>query len=194
MPAKTPVQRDSIRRDLRQRRARLGRARRQVLSSQICQHIAALPEYRTAQHLAMYLAIGSEVDLDLLLTGDPPPAAIWLPRVVDQQMVFAAWQAGEPLEQTSLGTRQPTAAAPLREATAVDLVLLPLLGFDGAGNRLGQGGGYYDRTFSFMLPERRHTPQLWGVAFDCQRLASIEAEAWDVPLHGVITDQGSLRF
>lgn len=76
-------------------------------------------------------------------------------------------------------------------AQRFDLVIAPLLAFDNSGNRLGMGGGYYDRTFSF-LRHRRHyrKPKLVGVGFDCQRFANIPASPWDIPLFQVHTESG----
>ncbi len=77
----------------------------------------------------------------------------------------------------------------------LDLVLVPLVAFDGNGNRLGMGAGYYDRTFHF-LRHRRHwlKPRLVGLAFDMQRVADLQPAAWDVPLNAVVTETGLTRF
>ena len=74
-------------------------------------------------------------------------------------------------------------------------MLVPLVGFDGAGNRLGMGAGYYDRTFAFRHA-RRHWrgPRLIGVAYDCQEVDAIDDRAWDVPLDGVVTESGVRMF
>ncbi len=73
----------------------------------------------------------------------------------------------------------------------LDVVLVPLVGFDDAGNRLGMGGGFYDRHFSF-LRSRTHfrRPRLIGVAYEMQRLPKLPTDPWDVPLWAVVTDRG----
>jgi len=78
-------------------------------------------------------------------------------------------------------------------APALALVLMPLVGMDNAGNRLGNGAGYYDRWLAFRLG-RRGTPLLVGLAFECQRQAFIEPQAHDVPLDAVITENGLQLF
>jgi 5-formyltetrahydrofolate cyclo-ligase len=73
----------------------------------------------------------------------------------------------------------------------LDLVLVPLVGFDARGHRLGMGGGFYDRHFAF-LRHRRHwcRPLLVGVAFDVQRIDRLAEAAHDVPMWGVVTERG----
>ena len=71
----------------------------------------------------------------------------------------------------------------------LDVVITPLLAFDSSGNRIGMGGGYFDRCFSF-LKGRNHWlhPKLVGLAFDCQRIDSITPNPWDIGLYRVITE------
>lgn len=77
----------------------------------------------------------------------------------------------------------------LRLAQRLDLILVPLVGFDADANRIGMGGGYYDRTLAY-LNARQHwrRPRLIGLAHDCQRLPRIEPAPWDVPLDAVVTE------
>jgi 5-formyltetrahydrofolate cyclo-ligase len=73
----------------------------------------------------------------------------------------------------------------------LDLVLVPLVGFDGRGHRLGMGAGFYDRHFAFLRHRRAwRRPLLIGLAFDVQRLDRLVAAAHDVPLWGVVTERG----
>ena len=68
----------------------------------------------------------------------------------------------------------------------LDLVITPLVAFDTNNNRIGKGGGYYDRTFAFRRTTRK--PLLVGVAYELQRLPRIEANTWDIRLDQIITD------
>lgn len=92
--------------------------------------------------------------------------------------------------------RIPEVAAPRRcPARSLDLVFVPLLGFDLSGNRLGMGGGYYDATLAFL--RHRHIwrrPLLVGAAFECQKTPCLPADAWDRPLDLAVTDAAIYRF
>ena len=72
---------------------------------------------------------------------------------------------------------------------------MPLVAFDMRGNRLGMGGGYYDRTFAYLLNRRRwRRPILIGVAYEFQGVDSLTTRPWDIPLHGVATEAGLRIF
>ena len=76
------------------------------------------------------------------------------------------------------------------EPTAIDLVIVPARGFDRAGNRLGRGGGYYDRYMS--QPGFRATR--CGIAFAAQILDTLPHDAHDLPVDLLLTEDGILRF
>lgn len=70
----------------------------------------------------------------------------------------------------------------------LDLVVVPLVGFDAACNRMGMGGGFYDRSFAYRLTRRHAGPRLVGLAFDCQQVAELPVAPWDVPLDVIVTE------
>lgn len=90
----------------------------------------------------------------------------------------------------------PELAAPHRHsARSLDLVFVPLLGFDLSGNRLGMGGGYYDATLAFLRHRRVwRKPLLVGAAFECQKLRFLPADQWDQPLDMVFTESAHYPF
>ena len=142
-----------------------------------------IAELGDAGTVAVYLPIGSEIDtlplIDRLTTRN---LRIALPHVRGRRdtMRFLAWAPGDPLPEGPMGLRQPDAEAP---EVSPDLVLTPLLAFDGALNRLGYGAGHYDRAF-VVHPDARRI----GVAWDAQRVDSLPVESWDVPLDAVATE------
>ncbi len=104
----------------------------------------------------------------------------------DAPLDLRVWEADQPLYEAGFGTLAPSDLAPRAEP---DLVLMPLLGFDASGTRLGYGGGYYDRTLAHIAKK----PLLVGLAFAAQELAHIPRDTHDIPLDAVITEEG-VRF
>ena len=100
---------------------------------------------------------------------------------------FRQFDPAHPLVTNFFGLLEPDAAAREITPNELDTVFLPLVGFDTEGNRLGMGGGYYDRTFAFLKESGATRPILVGLAHECQRVEKLEAAAWDVPLGGIVT-------
>jgi 5-formyltetrahydrofolate cyclo-ligase len=134
--------------------------------------------------VATYVAIGSEADpMPLLEAARAGGCRTALPHITrrDEPMRFLAWQPGDALHPGPFGLRQPSADAP---ELVPDIVLTPLLAFDAALNRLGQGAGYYDRAFARLTGVTRI-----GIAWSVQQADSVPIEAWDMPLHAVLTER-----
>ncbi len=151
-------------------------------SQQIIQHILKSDIWHNATHIALYLPFNGEVDLrDLLSQADKQ---LYLPSIQGQQMQFQLFQQHIPLKQHAYGMGQPDFINGLK-APALDLCLMPLLGFDLYGNRLGMGGGYYDRYFA----PPNHTVMA-AVAYQFQHIEQLPADQWDVKLHHIFSEQG----
>lgn len=104
---------------------------------------------------------------------------------------FAPYKSGMPLLLNRFGIPEPDANwSMMRPAWTLDLMLTPLVAFDADGNRLGMGGGYYDRTLAY-LERRRHwrRPRLLGTAYSFQQVETLPHAEWDVPLHGIATEK-----
>lgn len=134
--------------------------------------------------VAGYIALGSEVDPHKLLqAAHEAGCTIVLPHVQSkvQPMQFLRYEWRAPLHKGPFGLMQPNASAP---PIAPDVVLLPLLGFDRDGNRLGQGAGHYDRALS-LLPDAIRI----GLGWSCQEIDALPADPWDEPLHAICTEK-----
>lgn len=138
--------------------------------------------------VAGFLPIRSEIDPTPLMQGLAQRGArLCLPAIVDARtIVFRAWKPGDPLREMALATRGPADSA---EEVAPDIILMPLAAFDARGNRLGYGGGFYDRALA-RLSDRGLTPRLIGLAFACQEVERIPAETHDVPIAEILTENG----
>ncbi|MDP2260761.1 MAG: 5-formyltetrahydrofolate cyclo-ligase [Caulobacter sp.] len=139
--------------------------------------------------VALYKALGAELDPRPL--GETLRKAGWslaLPAVVaeDAPLVFRAWTPGEPLAHDLSGLPAPLATA---EEVRPALVIVPLLAFDRQGNRLGQGGGHYDRTLATLRGEPAPPPFV-GLAYSGQERDDLPREPHDQPLDGILTEAG----
>lgn len=183
--------RTELRRQLRGLRAALTPGDRLAAADAVARHLGGQPTLRQPGYVAGYWAVNGELPLHAVQLRLAPGQVWCLPVVQDDGgLRFAPWRAGDPLQPSRHGIPEPTLSP---EATLapedMQLVLLPLLGFDAAGGRLGMGGGYYDRSFAFRQG-RAAPPLLVGVGFACQELPALVPEPWDVPLDAVLTERG----
>ena len=116
---------------------------------------------------------------------------VLLPALHGDTLWFLPCDRHTPLAPNRFGIPEPDVAPEARcRPRDLDLVLMPLVAFDASGNRLGMGGGFYDRTFSYL---RNRTfwkkPMLLGVAYEFQRLETIASHPWDIPLQGIATEK-----
>jgi len=186
------VSRDELRRQLRDsRRALIPEVRRSaaLAAADVLSNTAL---YRAAKRLAVYVAVENELDPEpLVQKARAAGKDVYLPVLPPAKagvMSFLPYPAGTQLRPNRFQIPEPVSGAPLAPAD-LDLVLTPLVGFDAAGNRLGMGAGYYDKTFAFLKRVTRAHPALIGYAYECQKLPDITAQEWDVPLAGVVTEQ-----
>ena len=169
-------------------------------SAALNRHLFAQPLFRNSRRIAVYLPSDGEVETAAIIERAwAMGKEVYLPVLVPflhNRLWFAHYLPDTRLVHNRFGIAEPRAAHRRRIPThALDLVLAPLVGFDTSGNRLGMGGGFYDRSFSF-LTRRRHwrKPQLVGLAYEFQRVPQLPAQTWDVPLSAVATDGGWYAF
>jgi len=179
-----------IRSRLLQLRRELPQAEWLSRSLQAQQRLASLQEFAAAGTVAFYSPVRNEVDTDLLLrscrTGGKRTV---FPRVAGAALEFVEVHDAAGLSCGSFGVLEPCGrqTVPLAE---VDLLLVPGVGFDLQGHRLGYGKGYYDRA----LEDAREGMLRVGLAFDFQVVPALPAEAHDVRLQLLVTDSAMYRF
>ena len=139
--------------------------------------------------VAGYIAINDELSPEHLIDRIKQfGAAIALPRVnEDDTLDFHLWEPGEPLIAGRFGLMEPSKDAPLAEPS---LVLVPLLGFDAKGNRLGYGKGHYDRALAKLRTKGRTFA--CAIAYKAQMVDDLPAESHDEQLDWAVTEQGSV--
>lgn len=195
MTEPAPLSRPQLRRMLRKARRALTPSEQRQAALGLYRQLAQHPLFRRAKHISLYLPMDGEIDPRLLLRAAQrrgkatylPVLSAW-PRT---KMVFQRVRPGEKLKPNRFRILEPRInVGQQRKVWALDLVLLPLVGFDDAGGRLGMGGGFYDRSLAY-LSRRSHwrKPILLGLAHECQKVERLAQASWDVPLEGTVTDR-----
>lgn len=139
-----------------------------------------------------FMPIRSEMDTRPLLAALAEKGArVCVPAILDKTtIVFRELVRGAPLVDTGFGTVGPAEDAAVLDPT---IMLVPLAAFDARGHRIGYGAGHYDRAIARLHARGLH-PRLFGIAFDCQEVERVPAEAHDVPLPAILTESGLRRF
>lgn len=179
------------------------RRQRKALSPQLQNHaeqkLAAQARHyyplRKATRVLSYAPFAGEISPNKLLTY-LVGAKVYQPKITNyrlgQMQCYAATQRNH---RNSLGIQEPTALGQPTPIRYFDVVLVPLVAFDRAGNRLGMGAGFYDRALSFKLNNQGvKRPLLIGLAHHFQEVKSLPAQNWDVPLDAILTDQELVEF
>ena len=153
-------------------------------SDRLCNHLQNSPAFTQAKTILAYFSFRQEPDLSpLFLT----PHKWGFPRCVGSYLCWHIWQPGDALHTGTYGILEPQPDAPKIDCSEVDLILVPAVGCDVHGYRLGYGGGYYDRMLS--LPEWESKITI-ATIFEFALLAQLPFDSWDKPLHGVCTESG----
>lgn len=192
--------RNTLRRAMRQQRRALSPQQQQAAALALDRILGRHPLFQKSQHIAIYLPNDGEMDLTPLLTralsmGKRCYLPVLSP-LYHNRLWFAPYTAESRLSLNRFGIPEPDCVhSQTRPVWALDLLLTPLVAFDGAGNRLGMGGGFYDRTLAY-LERRRHwrKPVLLGTAHAFQQVAELPHESWDIPLGGVVTEKALHLF
>ena len=184
-----------LRKQIRAQRRALGLQQQINASEQLADKISASRIFCNSQRIAAYLPVDGEIDpMPLIELAWSMHKKIYLPVLAPPysgKLWFVHYQPQTRMVKNRFSIPEPVANHRQHiSAYALDLVLTPLVGFDKQGNRLGMGGGFYDRTFAF-LNHRKHLkkPHLLGVGYEIQRLNKLTSEAWDVRLHSVATER-----
>ena len=176
-----------LRADLRAGRRGLTPAQRALAAEQAGGVLARNDTWRAARVVALYQACGPELDLAVVRAGAHAAGkVVALPRVEGERLVLHRVSAETPLRRSALGVPEPPADTPRVDLASLDLIIVPGLGFDRRGGRLGQGGGYYDRLLATLPAAVRRI----GIGYDVQWVEAIPREAHDGELHAIVTPAG----
>ncbi|MCQ3806805.1 MAG: 5-formyltetrahydrofolate cyclo-ligase [Acidimicrobiaceae bacterium] len=177
--------RQQIRQQMRERRASLDSERQTRAAEAVLAKLEKIEMLRTAAAVAGYRGVRGEVNIDEILSRlIARGATVTVPRVVGDHLEFVEWLPAAASTRGAFGIPEPVGSEAL-DLRAHDAVLAPLTAFDRTGARIGQGGGFYDRSLGRLGDER---PALIGIAYAFQEVEQIPVEPWDIPLDAVVTD------
>ena len=190
--------RQQLRSHIRALRRSLSAEQQHQASLDLVQQLLPRPEIQQAQHIALYLTNDGELDTTPLIQALwQQGKSLYLPLlhpVVPGYLVFQLYTPDTVLTPNQFGIGEPELnCSLLRPVSQLDLMFTPLVAFDSQGQRLGMGGGFYDRTLS-QLDSTVRKPQLIGLAHDCQHVEAVPVEAWDIPLPAICTPSRFCTF
>jgi 5-formyltetrahydrofolate cyclo-ligase len=176
---------------MRTRRRCLDAAAQRRAAHRLARRMALQPWYKQARTLALYIAADGEIDpVHVLERAWADGKRVFLPQLrACNRLGFREYRRGARLRRNRFGIPEPLQGCRILP-DGLDVVLLPLVAFDRRGHRLGMGGGYYDRTFARLRRGSIGAPSLIGLAHGFQQVGELADEPWDVPLGGVLTDDG----
>jgi 5-formyltetrahydrofolate cyclo-ligase len=186
------AQKSALRAQIRQRRRDLDPIEKERMDSAVHLGLATLVSEVQPACVAAYWPFDGEPDIRPALNLlERQGIRIALP-VIDTSSVVSAmkfrhWFSGAAMTNNPFGIPEPSGTAEV-QLFEIDLVLLPLVGWDPFGARLGMGAGYYDRALQPFA--QSDSPLRIGVAYQLQKVPRLPAESWDILLHGVVSESG----
>jgi len=194
------VKKTTLRKKIRAQRRELTLEQQQQAAIDLASNLMASRFLRKHKRIACYLASDGEIETwPIIETLWSLKKQVYLPVISHlpwAPLWFAPFNPDSNMVYNRFGIAEPD-VLPGKRITAhrLDLVFLPLVAFDPAGNRIGMGQGYYDRSLQF-IKQRKYwrAPLLTGLAHDFQCIDNIDSEKWDVPLRYAITDKRFIGF
>ena len=184
----------SIRKLKRRQRRELAESEQNRHAIQLTGQITGLAEYRRSRHIACYLANDGEISPDNIIEHAwALRKTIYLPVLspLQNRLYFAPYTRRCRLIRNRFDIIEPDShPSQWRQAWQLDLLLLPLVAFDENGNRIGMGGGFYDRTLAYRNNMTHwKKPVLIGLAHELQKCEALSSQPWDIPLDMIVTEK-----
>jgi 5-formyltetrahydrofolate cyclo-ligase len=198
-PSTQLLNRTQLRRHYCQLRQNFTSVQQQQHALQLAEQFKNYTVFQQSKHITVYAACQGEIDpIEVVKLAWRQGKYCYLPIVQptkDKTLLFALFTPDTQLHENHLHILEPVTKEPLYPASAMDLILVPVVAFDERGNRLGMGGGYYDLTLSFKGQEySAESPYVVGLAHELQKIERLKPEAWDIPLHAVATETTIYKF
>jgi 5-formyltetrahydrofolate cyclo-ligase len=190
------ISRASVRTTLRQRRRAVRGAARARAAEAVAARVAAGHWLRPGLRVGLYLPLPEELDCGPLLhVAAARGCDVYLPRGTSyRHFRMAFFDGSRPLVRSRYGILEPQGTVPF-PVRRLDILFMPLVGFDHLGNRMGMGKGFYDRLLNYRrFREHWRAPRLIGLAYDRQQVTLLPVQSHDVPLDAVVTESTVHRF
>ena len=183
-----------IRQQLRAKRRALSVKQQRVCADQLATILCKERFFLRAKRIGIYLANDGEIDPGAILaTALKAGKSCFLPilhPLKKNSLYFGQYDPTTQMVPNRFGIPEPKFnSAQIAPPWSLDIILMPLVAFDREGNRMGMGGGYYDRALAFMSEHHSVKPKLVGLAHSSQEVELISQQSWDIPLHVIATDR-----
>lgn len=185
-----------LRQQIRKQRCSISVNDRMERSKQVIQHLAHSSIFHKSRHIAFYLPNDGEIDLrPLIQMAWRQNKYCYLPVLGlhhSRALWFLPYKPETKLYKNRFGIKEPSHSRHQRlfKTQSLDLILMPLVAFDDTGNRMGMGGGFYDRTLAYLHQRKKWCkPHLIGIAYTFQQVEKLTSRTWDVPIEGVVTEK-----
>lgn len=194
------MDKQSLRQELRLLRASIPTEEREIAAHKLSAQASAMPCFSQAHTVAIYWPHDNEINsLPLLDAIFAQKKRCFLPILClknRQSLAFAEYTKQTPLIKNRYDIPEPEVSfSSMIDLADLEVIFVPVVGFDSQGRRLGRGGGFYDATFSEL---RRSHPTKWpkiiGLAYACQQVAEIPADEWDWHLDAIVTEKTTMEF
>lgn len=189
-----------LRQELRAARNAIPNTQRDEAAASLCKEAMHLPYFPAAKNIALYWPHDDEISpLPLLNAALQQHKHCFLPVLLvdpQQKLAFASYTPETPLVKNRYGIPEPEMSfSSLIDVLDLDIIFIPVVGFDSHGRRLGRGGGYYDATLADCHKRAlKKWPKLVGLAYSCQHVDEVPADVWDWQLDAVVTESDIFRF
>lgn len=189
----------NLRQQCRQKRQQLSREQQFTHAQKATRLLLRSRWLQRPKRIAVFLAQDGELGTDILINSLWQRGhQVYLPvlqTLRGRHMAFATYCPNSQMHANQFGILEPKTPHQFHlTGQQIDLAIMPLACFDSNGNRMGMGGGFYDRTFQFKRKHPQLRPYLIGWAHECQKIAALTPEKWDIPMDGLISEQQVYTF
>jgi len=195
-----PKSKQELRLQLRATRSSIPRTKGDQAAASLCTNASQLPYFNSANRVALYWAHDDEIStMPLIHSILEQGKECFLPVLLidpHQKLAFASYTRETPLIKNRYDIPEPELTfSSIIRLVDLDIIFVPLVGFDNSGRRLGRGGGYYDATFAELHKSKTNKwPKLVGLSYDCQQIDEVPADIWDWQLDAVVTESDVFNF